>query len=261
MGGSFGGPTMTTATPWHETDSLWDTWGPLGFDAERVQAGVGEVDQILARLELPPGSAVLDLCCGVGRHSLELARRGFRVTGVDRNEKFLRQAGERATQAALPIELVTCDMRQFRRPDAFDAAISYFTSFGYFEDEADHRRVVDNLYASLRPGGKVLMDIMGKEVIARIFQPRGWEERGGIILLDEREPIDHWRFIHSRWTFLKDGRREQYDLKIRCFSAVEMEELLGAGGFARVSVFGDVNGAPYDHQAKRLVVVAEKPEN
>jgi SAM-dependent methyltransferase len=252
---------MTTATPWYETESLWDAWAPLGFDAERVLAATGEVDQIAARLELPAGAAVLDLCCGVGRHSIELARRGYRVTGVDRSEQFLKSARERAASEGLDVEFVQSDMRQFSRTGGFDAALSYFTSFGYFEDDAEHRQVLDNVCRSLRPGGRVLLELMGKESIARMFRPRDWQERAGILLLEERKPIDHWRFIHSRWTFLKDGRREDFELKIRCFSAVEIEELLTAAGFARIDIFGDVAGAPYDHEARRLVVVARKPDN
>lgn len=74
----------------------------------------------------------------------------------------------------MKVEFVQDDMREFRRPVAFDAVINMFTSFGYFEDQADDRKVVNNVYESLKPGGSFLLELMGKEVMSRIYQERTW---------------------------------------------------------------------------------------
>ena len=100
---------------------------------------------------------MLDLCCGVGRHSLELVRRGFRVTGVDRTQAYLDLVAAAAKREALDLELVRQDMREFHRDESYDGVINLFTSFGYFEDPRDDQRVVDNVYASLRSGGVLVM--------------------------------------------------------------------------------------------------------
>ncbi|MEA3403954.1 MAG: class I SAM-dependent methyltransferase [Armatimonadota bacterium] len=123
--------------PWHEDDAFWATWRPAMFGAERWERAPEEVEQALELLHPPDGARILDLCCGPGRHSLELARRGFRVTAVDRTEEYLRSLREAAADEGLEVEAVLEDMRRYRQPAAFDAAINLFTSFGYFEDEAE----------------------------------------------------------------------------------------------------------------------------
>ena len=251
---------MTTqAPPWHEEEAFWDAWAPYGFDAQRIEAANGEVDQIADRLQIPAGAAVLDLCCGIGRHSVKLARREYRVTGVDRNPRHLRLARQAAQQAGVDLELVEADMRLFRRRGAFDAAVNLWTSFGYFDDEAEDRKVLENLFASLKRGGRLLMEMAGKEVVARVFQPRQWEEHGEVIVCQETKIVDAWRFVESRLLFFHAGQRREFTIKTRCFSAVELSDLLAGCGFVEIEVFGDLAGAPYDHQAKRLVVIARRP--
>ena len=80
---------METIQPWHEDDSFWETWGPLIFTPQRIADAIEEVTKIIKLLNIQPGSSVLDLGCGIGRHSLELARRGYQVTGVDRTRGYL----------------------------------------------------------------------------------------------------------------------------------------------------------------------------
>ncbi|MEK7353263.1 MAG: class I SAM-dependent methyltransferase, partial [Chloroflexota bacterium] len=152
---------MQQTKPWHEDDSFWQTWGPLMFPAQRIADATEEVTKIIKLMDIKPGASILDLGCGIGRISLEFARRGFRVTGVDRTTSYLEQARQLAEKEKLNIEFVHGDMRAFVRPDAFDSVVSTYTTFGYFEDPADDRRVVDNVYKSLRPGGTVLIDIHG----------------------------------------------------------------------------------------------------
>lgn len=250
---------MTTATRWHEDEALWETWRPYGLDAARIQAAGSEVDRVIERLQIAPGAAVLDLCCGVGRHSVELARRGYRATGVDRNGRYLQFARAAAQQAGVDLELLEADMRLFRREGAFDAAVNLWTSFGYFETEAENRSVLENLYACLKSGGRLLMELHGKEVLAKVFQPRRWEQHGDAIVCEETRVIDGWRHVEARWVFLHGGRRDEFTVKTRCYSAVELSDLLTDCGFVEVHVFGDLAGAPYDHEAKRLIVTARRP--
>jgi SAM-dependent methyltransferase len=252
------GRTMRKGGVWHEDDSFWETAGPVLFTASRWESAPREVEAMVALLGLSPGAKVLDLCCGVGRHSLELARRGFQVTGVDRTTAYLQEARARASQEGLEVEFVQEDMRTFVRPEAFDAVINYFTSFGYFESEDEDRRVVENAYRSLRPGGLLLMDMMGKEILARIFSERGWREEDGMLILEDRQVAPDWSTVYNRWIIIKDGERREVTLTTRQYSAAELSRLLKGCGFERVEVYGDLTGAPYDMEARRLVVVAGK---
>ena len=248
----------TKETSWYEQEGLWETIGPLIFTNERILSAKEEVEQIVSLLELQPGADVCDLCCGVGRHSLELVRHGLNVTGVDRTALYLEQAKKKAEAKGLDIRFVEQDMRTFCEPNAFDVVINVLTSFGYFEDPADDKRVLENVYKSLKKGGKFLIDIMGKEVLARIFQERRWRQEDGLIVLEEGKVRDDWGSIDNRWIIIKDGKQQECRFSLRLYSAVELCELLKSCGFAQVKTFGDLTGSPYDHTAKRLIVVAHK---
>jgi len=249
---------MNTVKPWHEDDSFWETWGPVLFTPLRIQNAVEGVDKTVRLLQIAPGARVLDLGCGVGRHSLELARRGFKVTGVDRTKSYLKQAREKAEKEKLDIELVQSDMRAFRRPGAFDAVINLFTTFGYFEDINDDRKVIANVYDSLKPGGTFIMDTLGKETLAKVFQKRTWEELDGTIVLQEHTISQNWSWMQNRWIMLRGNERIENTISHRLYAATELAALLTSGGFSRVDVFGDGDGHPYDETARRLVVVGHK---
>lgn len=249
---------MDNAEPWHDEVTFWKLRGPFYLGPEMWERIPREVDGILGLLDLPPGAAVLDLCCGPGRHSLELARRGFRVTGVDHMDLFLDEARERAAAEELAIEFVRADMREFRREKGFDAALNMFSAFGYFEDQADDRRVVRNLHASLRPGGKVLVDVMGKEVLAKRFSERHWREKDGVIFLTEARMDLDWTFIRNHETYIVGTDRYVFDTDHRVYSGAELKALLAEGGFGDLKCYGSAEGAPYDQNAQRLMVVGTK---
>jgi SAM-dependent methyltransferase len=249
---------MGDVRPWHEEDAFWETAGPVLFTARRWEDAPSEVGAMVTLLGLSPGARVLDLCCGVGRHCLEFSRRGFQVTGVDRTATYLHEARRRAEEEGLQVEFIQEDMRTFVRPESFDAVINYFTSFGYFESEEDDRRVLANAYRSLRARGVLLIDMMGKEILARVFTERGWREEDGMLILEDRKLTPDWSTIRNRWIILERGARREVTLTTRLYSAAELSRLLKGVGFGKVDVYGDLSGAPYDMEAKRLVVVACK---
>ncbi len=249
---------MQKSKPWHEDDSFWETWGPLLFTPQRIAKAVDEVDKIINLLSIEPESHILDLGCGTGRISLELARRGFQITGVDRTRRYLEQAKEQADKEGLEIELVLEDMREFRRLEDFDAVISMFTSFGYFEDAEDDHRVVANVCDSLKTGGAFIIETHGKETLAPIFRERDWSEKDGVIVLYERKVSQNWGWMWNRWIMLRGNERIEDEISHRLYAATEMVALLTDCGFSKVDVFGDLNGDPYDHTARRMIVVGYK---
>ena len=158
---------------WFDDDTLWESLEGFLFSQFRsFEGAVREAEQILALVHPPQRAAVLDLCCGPGRHALEFARRGFQVTGVDRTTRYIEAARAAARREGLTVEFVQEDMRRFHRPAVFDLALNLFSSFGYFTDAEENLQVLRNLHASLTPGGTVLLEMAGKEPLARDFQPR-----------------------------------------------------------------------------------------
>ncbi len=244
---------------WYENDELWTSVAGLLFNDAVWEAAPMEIDHALLLLDLPPAAAVLDLCCGPGRHSLELARRGFHVTGVDRTRAYVEAARAQAVEAGVTAEFIEADMRAFCREAAFDGAINLFTSFGYFEDPEEDYRVLLNLCRSLKPGGAVVCEMVGKENLARTFQARDWREQDGEFWLYERTVKHAWSWMENRWIHLKDGQRKEYRVTHRLYAATEITAMARAAGFDCVEIYGNLEGAPYDHEALRLVMVARKP--
>ena len=243
---------------WHDDDQMWATVGPLMFTPQRWAEAPAEVERVIALLGLQPPAAVLDLGCGVGRHSLELARRGFRVTGVDRTAIYVEEARQRAAAEELDLELLVGDMREFARDASFDAALSMLTSFSYFEDAAENQRVLRNAHRSLRPGGKLIIEMMGKENLARIFQEKDWHEIPGGFWLQEREVSDDWSHMNNRWILIRDGQVQEFRLRHWLYAATELADMLRTAGFRSVDIYGGIDGSPYDRRARRLVAVGAR---
>lgn len=249
---------MHETQDWFEDLEFWEVTRPFMFTPDRWEAAANNIDKIRTLLKIGPPAAVLDLCCGPGRFALPLAQHGFRVTAVDRTVPLLDELRTRATDAALDVDIVESDMRTFRRPGSFDAAINMFTSFGYFEDPEDDRLVLQNLYASLRPGGRLLIDTIHREWLIKEFQARDWIECGGLVVLDERELIDSFTRIHNRWIVIRGSERYEWEFNLRLYGAADLGNLLREVGFSEVNAYGSLDGAPCDLKASRLVVVATK---
>lgn len=249
---------MSDKINWYDDDEFWLSFRPYMFGEERWAAAAENIDHVLEKSRLEAGAHVLDLGCGPGRHSLELARRGFAVVGVDRTAAFLEEARQRSDKEGLSVEWVLEDMRSFSRSESFDLCLSLFTSFGYFEDPADNQQVLKNAYDSLRFGGSLIMELMGKEVLARIFQEKDWYQVGDAYVLQERKPIENWNKIWNRWVLIAADQRRQFDVIHWIYSADELSTMLTASGFKEIQVQGDLAGAPYDHHASRLAIVATK---
>lgn len=243
---------------WFEDDVFWREMFPYMFTEERFAAAPEEVDQILALTGFQ-GEAILDLCCGPGRHSVELAKRGYKVTGVDRTAFLIDLGKQRAAQAGVSVEWIESDMREFTRPRSFDLALSMFTSLGYFETAAEERRVLQNIRESLRPGGTLLVEMASKERIASMFAPTSSQAfPDGTILFERREIYDDWSRVRQQWTLVKDGTAKTFPFTHAIYSGHELKTELLAAGFSEVRLFGELSGKPFGVGAPRLVAVAAK---
>jgi len=136
-----------------------------------------ELDLFITALDLPKDAQVLDLCCGQGRHSLELASRGYTgVTGVDRSHYLINRARKLNKQAGLNVQFREGDARKLRlKNDSFDAVLIAGNSFGYFESAKDDKRVLEEIKRILKPEGKLLIDVTDGEYMRENFEPRSWE--------------------------------------------------------------------------------------
>jgi Methylase involved in ubiquinone/menaquinone biosynthesis len=243
---------------WYENESFWSELYPFMFSEERFRLAKEQIEKALALVDYKEGN-VLDLCCGPGRHSLALAKRGIRVTAVDRSEFLLSKAKEEAAKSNLEIEFVSDDMRHFVRGDSFSLILNMFTSFGYFEDKEDDLKVLRNAYQSLKPEGAILIDIFGKEPLARKYQSTISTDCGdGLLLIQRNEICEDWTRCRNEWILVKDGTAKTFNFQTRLYSGQEMKDILHKAGFEEVNLFGDMDGNKYGVDADRLIAVGRK---
>jgi SAM-dependent methyltransferase len=150
-------------------------------------------------------------------------------------------------------------MRDFRRDGEFDLALSMFTSFGYFESEEEDLRVLSNVYGSLKPGGVFVMETMSKERLARIFLEATCREfEDGTMLVERHSVTGDWSRASNEWMIVRGEAVKRYRFSHTVYSGRELRERLEGAGFAEVMLYGNLEGAPYDQDATRLVIVARK---
>ena len=156
-----------------------------------------EIDMLLRATGLEINDRFLDLCCGQGRHCLELARRGYRnVSGIDRSHYLVRLARRRARQEGLHIPFHEGDARKFRLPESSFHCVSLLgNSFGYFDREEDDVDVLEAVKRVLVSGGTVAMDLVDGEWMRAHYEPRSWEW------------IDQNHLVCRERSLASDGRR------------------------------------------------------
>jgi SAM-dependent methyltransferase len=252
---------MTTADrDWFEDffDAEYLRFAVDRFDEEATAA---EVDSLVSALGLREGSRVLDLACGHGRHSVELARRGCLVTGVDLSEPSLELGAARAAEAGVEVRFERADMRRIRFEDEFDAVVNTFTAFGYFAQESDNRLVLERVAAALVPGGGFLMEVANPVAVFGRFEARGWHTLSdGTVMLEERAyDAAHGRF-ETCWTFVRGGERRERRFSHRAYTAPELTALTAAAGLRVEVLWGGLDESELEMASRRIVMLASRPQ-
>ncbi len=243
---------------WFENEDFWTEIYPYMFPAKRFESAEEEIDKIFSLIEFS-GTHILDLCCGPGRHATVLAERGFSVTGVDSTAFLLQKARARASEQKLDVEFVQNDMRRFVRPASYDLVLNMFTSFGYFDDKDEDLRVLSNIYESLRPRGVLVMDLIGKEWLAKVFAATFSEAYpDGTLLVQRREIFDDWTRIRNEWLLIRDDRVRSFKFHHTLYSGQELKDRLLQVGFSTTQLYGDLAGSVYGINSKRLIALAHK---
>jgi SAM-dependent methyltransferase len=241
----------------------WQTWfGPAYlalYDAVLAERTPVEVDQIERLLQLHPARRILDLPCGQGRHAIELARRGYEVTGVDLSAYMLGVARERAEAAGLRVRWLVGDMREPLPGETFDLVLNLFTSFGYFADDADDRRVVRAAGSMLEPGGRFLLEVINGDRIMGNFQEREWFTVGQTAVMERRSlDVPTRRMVVERTVSSTNGDETSVHA-VRLYSGPAVKTMLDAAGFSRVELYGDWDRAPLTPESLRVLAVGTMP--
>jgi D-alanine-D-alanine ligase len=230
---------------------------------------ISEIDLLLSSVDLPKDSAILDLCCGQGRHTMELASRGHKnLTGLDRSNYLIRLARKRAKTQGYNINFMEGDARKIRvKESSIDCVIVMGNSFGYFEKQEDDKAVLNSIKRALKSHGNLVLDIVDGEWMKTHYEPRSWEW------------IDASHFVCRERSLAADGRRiisrevvtnseigvitDQFYAE-RVYSLAEITELLVELGFTDIVHRGNIQSDSDRNQdlgmmANRLFITAKAP--
>ncbi len=238
------------------------------FTPERTSQ---EVDVVVKAGELKPEDKILDLACGHGRHSIELAKRGFIVTGLDYSEPFLEKAKADAKEAEQNVRFVQGDMRLLPFNEEFDVVLTLFTTFGYFDDETN-QKVLDGINRSLKPAGRFLIDVISGEAVIKRFNKEGVKEDNSNLLkiprtaemsgkmVNEIEWYDPQKqLIHSHREWEDNGEKKEYDYYLHVYTIPQYKSMLSKAGFDWKQLWGDFQGNPHDTNGNfRTIILAQK---
>jgi D-alanine-D-alanine ligase len=219
-----------------------------------------EIDVFTEILNLQPKDHILDLCCGQGRHSLELARRGYtNLEGLDRSHYLIQRARKSAKREILPIKFREGDARKIPyAPDMFDIIMILGNSFGYFESINDDLKVLKETFRVLKPWGKILIDISDGEYLRNNFQARSWEwiDKEHFVCRERALSIDKQRLISREViNHVNDGVLVDQFYAERLYSKKNFKELLEKAGFSNIDFHGEISP---DSQRKQDLGMMER---
>lgn len=218
-----------------------------------------EARACIALLELREGDRVLDLGCGFGRHAKALSQYGIKTVGVDFSPALLKRARELAGEGLRP-DYVRASMHQLPFSEAFDAVISLYTSFGYFEDPAENRRTIEEASNSLVPGGRFLLDTASPVPLFARPEASKWAEAGSLTICEEsRFDIATGR-NKARIKWHRDGRWYSFFHEEYLYAPSHLTELAEASGLEVTGLYADLEGGLITSESTRTVLVARKPE-
>lgn len=240
------------------------SWWRVHLDddpARRPQAHVKAlVDGLERFLGLEPRSRVLDLGCGSGRLTLELARRGHRVLGADADERALALARAAAKGERLNVHFVKVDPRLMPYRAEFDAVVSLDSAFGQLPSDRDDLKCLEAARKGLKPGGRLLLDMLNRERLLRRFEPNSWQEGGeaqeAVVLDRMRFDFEKGRLDDHRTIVAPDGKRTPSFVSLRLYALTEVKALLEGAGLAYRQSWGGYDGAAYGMDSPRLIVMA-----
>ena len=219
-----------------------------------------EVDFVIEKLGLSPGMRILDLCCGRGRHLVDLLRRGYDAIGVDLSDYMLGECQKTADKEGMQPSLIKADMREIDFDSKFDAVISIFTSFGYLESEEEDQKVLNAVSHALKPGGYFFIDLNNRDLLMRVFQKSDSRENceGDVTFCERSFDVVSSRLNARELTIYHDGRKAETSHSIRLYTYNELNVMIDKAGLQIEAVYGGFDSTPFDMDAWRMIVIARR---
>jgi ubiquinone/menaquinone biosynthesis C-methylase UbiE len=231
-------------------------WAPYITEEQTLK----EVEFMEKFLSFFPGCKILDVCCGHGRHCIQLAKRGYEVVGVDLSEKLLEVARKRAEELKLLCSFIHKDARKMDFNEEFDFAINMFTSFGFLESDKEDQKILNSVARALKRGGKFLLDFLNCYAIVRHYVSRTAREfEDGSLMVSFRTFDILTGKNRDKTTFIyPNGQKKSYEIIIRFYTPVELIEMLEIAGLETTHIYGDFQGGKPSLDSSRIIIISQK---
>jgi SAM-dependent methyltransferase len=226
------------------------------------------LERIFSEMGVNVGCNVLDLCCGSGRHALNLAKKGFNVTGVDISPTAIKHAKDSAEKMGVEnrVEFLVGDARKvsilLEKKESFDAMISMWTSIGYYDDDTD-KSIIVQLNRIASSGGVLVIDVANRDYMIKHHQPSSISEFDDLELHENRKlKLDESR-VENTWEFYqKDAEKLKHIVTVpvvtRVYSLHELVRLLETTGWRYCSSYGNFDLEPVTIDTERIIIVGKK---
>jgi len=249
-----GGERRSVDADWYE-HAFGDLYSVL-YAHRTVEAAAPEAAFAAEALGLRPGHRLLDLCCGSGRHLVHFARMTDHAVGLDYSRELLFHG---RAQHGAALRAVRADMRAVPFAGAFDAVTNFFTSLGYFKDDAENMQVIAEIAGALKPSGRFFIDYVNAAYVRATLEPLTVRSSGGYAI-EERRWIDERTRRLNKTTRVTRGGAVERELgeSVRLYDEEELRALLEHAGLRCECAFGDYTGTPPAPTAPRLILTGPK---
>ena len=213
------------------------------------------ISKLSAYLQLPIGSSVLDIACGKGRHSRFFSSLGYDTTGIDLSPHSIAYANTFSTEH---LHFQEWDMRKVYKAESYDIVVNLFSSFGYFDEEADDQTAIQAMADNLKPNGILVMDYLNAGAIIKLIKPRDIIDRGEI-QFHIKKRIENG-FIKKEIDFIANGENQHYEEQLKIIKPAQFEKLFAASALRIIALFGSYDLEDFDaEKSLRQIIVASKP--
>jgi SAM-dependent methyltransferase len=246
------------ASEWYEsffTTLAFDFWQAAVPTASTAE----EVDFVVRELGISPPARVLDFPSGLGRHSIALASRDYRVTGVDISAHAIATARNEALAHGAKVTFLRGDMRHPPPDGPYDGAFCFGNSFGYLS-HTDMRRFVRNMFDAVRPGGRWAIDTgaAAESLLPHLVEERTIEAGGVAYSVKSRYDASARRLLQS-CTLVRGLERQTAEISHAVYTVPELHRLLEDSGWTVLSSYGSLDGRPFQPGDRRLALIAQRP--
>lgn len=216
-----------------------------------------ECDYIERHCELKGKGKILDLACGHGRHSIEFAKRGYSVEGVDINKEFIQIAKNNSQEKGLKVKFVEEDILEIEHEEDFDIVLFLFNSLGFFNRQ-DSERIFKKINQCLVEGGRVFLDIKNRDHIVKELKPYEIYEKGEDLMIDRLSFNPIKGTTTNIRTYIKDGKRYEAPFTMYSYNYSDLEQFLRGTELKIKKVLGGWKDERFDSESRRIVVILEK---